>query len=148
MGLGTGLLGLVAAMERRADAMQEGRRDPGGSISPHPVPPPWPVQVLRGAAAPVNRAAIVVRMRLRPCGGAKCPHPQVGYETLGTVTSTIEVHLKPSSSWIPSTSRASYSHECDIANGFTTGQPICKAGIDSALHDLICKASNIRLADL
>ena len=36
----------------------------------------------------------------------------------------------------------------NIANGFTTGQPICKAGIDSALHDLVCKASNIRLADL
>jgi L-alanine-DL-glutamate epimerase-like enolase superfamily enzyme len=155
VGLGTGLLGLAAAMERRADAMQEGRAVIERiDLTPIRYPTIGRFKFFEGPpGTPVGRAAVVVRIE-GSAGhvgwGQSVPIPKWSYETLETVASTIEVYLKPVLIGMDPFDLESIhaAMNANIANGFTTGQPICKAGIDSALHDLVCKASNIRLADL
>ncbi len=70
--------------------------------------------------------------------GQSVPTPRWSYETLETVDSTIRLHLAPEligrDPFDLEGIRAVMDHA--IAPSFSTGQPICKAGIDLALHDL------------
>lgn len=70
--------------------------------------------------------------------GQSVPSPTWSYETIGTVRSTIEQHLAPALVRLNpfDTARIWSTMNRVIAPSFSTGQPICKAGIDLALFDL------------
>ncbi len=73
--------------------------------------------------------------------GQSVPTPRWSYETLETVDSTIRRYLAPELIGRDACDlegiRAVMDHA--IAPSFSTGQPICKAAIDLALHDLAGK---------
>lgn len=82
--------------------------------------------------------------------GESVPVPRWSYETLEGAVSTIEKYLKPiligmNPFDLPGIHTAMNR---EIANSFSTGAPITKAGIDIALHDLIGKASGRNIAEL
>ncbi|MBX7257118.1 MAG: mandelate racemase [Candidatus Hydrogenedentes bacterium] len=82
--------------------------------------------------------------------GESVPVPRWSYETLEGAIATIENYLKPiligmNPFDLPGI-HAAMNRE--IANSFSTGAPITKAGIDIALHDLIGKASGRNIAEL
>ena len=70
--------------------------------------------------------------------GQSVPIPKWSYETLETVHTTINRYLGPELIGLdPSDAAAIQSVlQSNIAPSFSTGQPICKAGIDLALADL------------
>lgn len=70
--------------------------------------------------------------------GQSVPIPKWSYETLETVHSTINRYLAPELIGLdPSDSAAIQAVlQSNIAPSFSTGQPICKAGLDLALADL------------
>jgi L-alanine-DL-glutamate epimerase-like enolase superfamily enzyme len=73
--------------------------------------------------------------------GESVPTPRWSYETLEGAASTLEYYLKPvligRDPFDLAGAHAAMNRE--IANGFSTGAPITKAGVDLALHDLIGK---------
>ncbi len=82
--------------------------------------------------------------------GESIPSPRWSYETLESVVSTIDLYLRPVlMGQNPFELHA--LHEAmnrEIANSFSTGAPIAKAGVDTALHDLIGKALNCNVSAL
>lgn len=82
--------------------------------------------------------------------GESVPVPRWSYETLEASVSTIEGYLRPVILGMDPFDlegiHAAMNRE--IANGFSTGMPITKAGIDIALHDLIGHATGLNLAAL
>jgi L-alanine-DL-glutamate epimerase-like enolase superfamily enzyme len=90
---------------------------------------------------PTGRPTVVVKLTAEDGTsgwGQSVPTPKWSYETLETVRATIDRYLAP---------LLIGRDPCDfdgihtlmnrlIAPSFSTGQPICKAGIDLALHDL------------
>src|SRR4051812_5659790 len=73
--------------------------------------------------------------------GQSVPTPRWSYETLESVDSTIRHHLAPELIGRDPDDLAAIHAVMNraIAPSFSTGQPICKAGIDLALHDLAGK---------
>ncbi len=73
--------------------------------------------------------------------GQSVPTPRWSYETLETVDSTIRRYLTPELIGRDPCDLEGMRIVMDhtIAPSFSTGQPICKAGIDPALHDLAGK---------
>jgi len=73
--------------------------------------------------------------------GQSVPTPRWSYETLETVDSTIRRYLTPELIGRDPCDLEGMRIVMDhtIAPSFSTGQPICKAGIDLALHDLAGK---------
>ena len=90
---------------------------------------------------PAGRRCVVVKI-VDEAGnvgwGQSVPSPGWSYETIETVVSTIEHYLAPALIGLDACDITSIEHALDrtIAPGFSTGQPICKAGIDLALFDL------------
>ncbi|MCF6286265.1 MAG: hypothetical protein L3K26_13910 [Candidatus Hydrogenedentes bacterium] len=81
--------------------------------------------------------------------GESVPVPRWSYETLESAVSTIERYLAPII-----IGRNPFDikgiHDVmnrEVANSFSTGAPITKAGIDIALHDLIGKATGLNIAE-
>lgn len=70
------------------------------------------------------------------------------YETLESVLSTIRLYLTPVLEGIDALDIMGAHNAMDriIRPGFSTGMPICKAGVDMALHDLYCRKMDISLA--
>lgn len=90
---------------------------------------------------PRGRPAVLVRITGSDgtVGWGECvPSPRWSYETLETVLSTIRGYLAPELiGQDPSDVDALHRRmNAAIAPSFSTGQPICKAGIDLALFDL------------
>lgn len=84
-------------------------------------------------------------------GWGQCvPSPRWSYETPEGAASTIELYLKPVLIGQNPFNLQSIHDAMDreIANSFSTGAPITKAGIDLALHDLIGKALGVNVASL
>lgn len=73
--------------------------------------------------------------------GQSVPTPRWSYETLESAYSTITKHLAPALLGMDPFDEAGIRKAMDtyIAPSFSTGQPICKAGIDLALFDLTGK---------
>jgi L-alanine-DL-glutamate epimerase-like enolase superfamily enzyme len=71
------------------------------------------------------------------------PSPQWSYETLETVTATIRDHLGPAVVGLPVTDRWGLHQRMRqvIGRGPSTGQPIAKAAVDMAAHDLCARAA-------
>lgn len=82
--------------------------------------------------------------------GEARPSHRWSYETLETVTSTINNYLRPAllGSGATDLQTIHYLMDREIKRGTSSGQPIAKAAIDMALHDLIGSASEKRLADM
>lgn len=102
---------------------------------------------------PPGRPAVLVRLTtdtgLTGCGQS-VPVPRWSYETLETVQSTIERYLAPALVGLDPLDPDAIQAAMDtaIAPSFSTGQPICKAGIDLALHDLAGRLRGQSLAAL
>jgi L-alanine-DL-glutamate epimerase-like enolase superfamily enzyme len=82
--------------------------------------------------------------------GESVPIPRWSYETLEAAVSTIENYLRPILTGL-NPFEADDIHAVmnkEVANGFSTGMPITKAGVDIALHDLMGKAAGLNLAEL
>ncbi|MBN2416208.1 mandelate racemase [bacterium] len=79
--------------------------------------------------------------------GESVPIPRWSYETLESVTSTIRNYFAPLLTGLPVPDPAELHRlmSTAIAPSFNTGQPIAKAGIDIALHDLIGRMADISL---
>jgi L-alanine-DL-glutamate epimerase-like enolase superfamily enzyme len=75
--------------------------------------------------------------------GESVPIPKWSYETLESVTTTIRHYLAPElvGQDIFDLENIHRIMDRNIAPSFSTGQPMAKAGIDLALHDLIGKSS-------
>lgn len=75
------------------------------------------------------------------------PVSQWSYETLETVASTIQHHLGPAIVGLPVTDRYELHHRMHraIGRGPSTGQPIAKAAVDIAVHDLCARAAGLSL---
>jgi L-alanine-DL-glutamate epimerase-like enolase superfamily enzyme len=82
--------------------------------------------------------------------GESVPVPRWAYESLEASVATINNYLKPvilgKNPFDLEGIHAVMNQE--IANGFTTGMPITKAGIDIALHDLMGKVTGKNIAAL
>ncbi|HLZ25360.1 MAG TPA: enolase C-terminal domain-like protein [Ktedonobacterales bacterium] len=75
------------------------------------------------------------------------PHPAWAYETLESVTTTIRGYLAPAVVGLPLTDRWGLHRRMHqaIGRGPSTGQPIAKAAVDMAVHDLCARASEMSL---
>ena len=75
------------------------------------------------------------------------PVPQWSYETLETVGATIREHLAPAVLGLPVADRWGLHQrmQTTIGRGPSTGQPIAKAAIDLAVHDLCARAAGMSL---
>lgn len=101
------------------------------------------------AGRPAVRETVVIRIADRDGNvgwGQSVPSPTWSYETIETVRTTIERHLAPALLGRDAFEARAIQSILDrtIAGSFSTGQPICKAGLDLALFDLIgriCKQS-------
>lgn len=110
------------------------------------IPLRYPVRgrfkFLEGApGTPPGRAAVLVKITTDTGAvgwGQSVPIPRWSYETLETVQTTLEHYLAPALLGLdPLDLEAVHAamHRA-IAPSFSTGQPIAKAGVDLALHDL------------
>jgi len=90
---------------------------------------------------PTGRPAVLVKITAEDGTvgwGQSVPVPKWSYETIETVHSTIEHYLAPELIGIDAFDSEKIQAVLNqtIAPSFSTGQPICKAGLDLALFDL------------
>ena len=83
----------------------------------------------------------------RVAWGEGRPVPAWSYETLETVTLTIRHQLAPAIIGMPITDRRAIQQRMHqaIGRGPSTGQPIAKAAVDIAVHDLCAQAAGMTL---
>jgi L-alanine-DL-glutamate epimerase-like enolase superfamily enzyme len=103
--------------------------------------------------SPAGRPAVLVRITDdggRQGWGESVPIPKWSDETLETATTTIARYLAPELIGRDAADIDGAHHVMDraIAPAFSTGQPIAKAGIDMALHDLAARRAGVPLARL
>ncbi len=96
------------------------------------------------AGRPVGRPAVAIKITADDGTvgwGESVPTPRWSYETLEGVQSTIQQYLAPELLGSDPLDLDSLHAAMDraIAPSFSTGQPICKAGLDLALFDLTGK---------
>lgn len=106
-----------------------------------------------GPSSGSGRAAVLIKITADDGTvgwGESVPVPRWSYETLEGAVSTIENYLKPVLiGFDPYDLKGVHAvMQREIANSFSTGAPITKAGIDIALHDLIGKAEGKNIAEL
>ena len=94
-----------------------------------------------GHGRPSGRQAVLVKITADNGAvgwGQSVPIPRWSYETIETVTSTIRRYLGPELIGLDpfDEERITAALSAAIAPSFSTGQPICKAGIELALFDL------------
>jgi muconate cycloisomerase len=75
------------------------------------------------------------------------PMPQWSYETLETATTTIRTYLAPALLGLPVSDRWEMHRTMQraIGRGPSTGQPVAKAAVDIAAHDLCARAAGLPL---
>lgn len=75
------------------------------------------------------------------------PMPQWSYETVESVTTTIRNYLAPAIRGLPVTARYELHQRMQraIGRGPSTGQPIARAALDMALHDLCARVAGLTL---
>lgn len=101
---------------------------------------------------PMGRPAVIVRITAEDgtSGWGECvPSQRWSYESLESVHSTIETYLKPELIGMDPFDQEAIQARMNlaIAGSFSTGAPICKAGIDLALFDLTGKLLNQSAAE-
>lgn len=105
-----------------------------------------------GSTGPAGSGAPHVFVRVTDSDGCygwgeARPVPQWSYETLETVTTTLRHHLVPTILGLPVTDRWELHRRMygAIGRGPSTGQPIAKGALDTAVHDLCARATNLPL---
>ena len=98
-----------------------------------------------------GRSAVIIKITAEngiTGWGESVPIPKWSYETLESVAGTIQNYLTPVllGRDIFDIEGAHAVMNKTIVQGFTTGMPIAKAGIDIALHDVVCKTLHCSLA--
>jgi muconate cycloisomerase len=75
------------------------------------------------------------------------PVPPWAYETLETVATTIRYYLAPTLIGLPVTDRWDLHRRMHraVGRGPSTGQPVAKAAVDMAVHDLCARAAGLPL---
>ena len=75
------------------------------------------------------------------------PVPQWSYETLETVATTVRKYLAPALLGLPAADRWGLHRRMHaaIGRGPSTGQPVAKAAVDLAVHDLCARAAGMSL---
>lgn len=101
---------------------------------------------------PAGRPSLLVKITTEDGSvgwGQSVPSHRWSYETLETVQSTIQHYLAPELVGLDpfDTEAIQAAMKSVIADSFSTGQPICKAGVDLALHDLAGKCLNQSTAE-
>jgi muconate cycloisomerase len=96
---------------------------------------------------PPCRPTVVVKLTADDgtVGWGQCvPSPRWSYETVETCETTIHRHIAPLLIGADPYAKGAIHAEMNraIAPGFSTGQPIAKAGVDLALHDLAGKETS------
>jgi len=96
---------------------------------------------------PPGRDCVVIKIRDdegRTGWGQSIPSHTWSYETLESVQTTLDRYLGPALVGLDAFDRVAIQGMLDqtIAPSFSTGQPICKAGIDLALFDLTGRILN------
>jgi muconate cycloisomerase len=97
---------------------------------------------------PITRDTVVVKLTDDSGAigwGQSVPSPTWSYETVETVLSTLELHLGPVVIGLDPADTGAVWRAMNrvIANGFSTGQPIAKAGVDLALFDLVGRSRQV-----
>jgi muconate cycloisomerase len=105
-----------------------------------------------GSAGVAGDTAPLALVRLTDSEGATGwgegrPLPAWSYETIESVTTTIRKYLAPAIIGLPITDRWGLHRRMQevIGRGPSTGQPIAKAAVDMALHDLCARAAGLPL---
>lgn len=103
--------------------------------------------------SPTGRSAVIVKITAEDGTvgwGESVPIPKWSYETRETVATTIRNYLAPELIGHNAfdLSGAHAVMDRNIAPSFSTGQPMAKAGVDLALHDLVGKLLGQPLATL
>jgi len=151
----TGLAGITAASIGLDALADENKSLTIERIDVYPVryPTVMRFKFFEGPTSGGGRPAILIKITASDGTvgwGESVPIPRWSYETLEGATATIENYLKPILIGLDPFDLRTI-HETmnrEVANSFSTGQPITKAGIDIALHDLIGKALGVNLATL
>jgi muconate cycloisomerase len=75
------------------------------------------------------------------------PMPQWSYETVESAVTTIRGHLAPAVLGLPVTDRAGLHRRMHAAvgRGPSSGQPVAKAAVDVAVHDLLARRAGLPL---
>jgi muconate cycloisomerase len=103
--------------------------------------------------SPIGRPAVLVRIADDSGNvgwGESVPIPKWSDETLETVTTTIRKYLAPELiGRDPADIQGAHAvMNRSIAPAFSTGQPIAKAGVDIALHDLVARSRGVNVTTL
>ncbi len=108
---------------------------------------------LEGPVSGAGRPAVLIKVTADDGAvgwGESVPVPRWSYETLESAVIALEHYLRPlligRNPFELHAIHADMNRE--IANGWTTGAPITKAGLDIALHDLIGKVTGRNIAEL
>lgn len=101
---------------------------------------------------PLGRPAVLIKITANDGTfgwGEAVPIEKWSYETLETATSTIRHYFTPALIGMDAADIEGIHQVLNklIAPGFSTGMPKAKAGIDIALHDLVCKHQHLSLAE-
>jgi L-alanine-DL-glutamate epimerase-like enolase superfamily enzyme len=155
LGAGAG----AAALARPADALGNASTPSGARITAIEVfavryPMAGRFKFFEGPdGSPAGRPAVLVRITDdggRQGWGESVPIPKWSDETLETAATTIARYLAPELIGRDAADIDGVHRVMDraIAPAFSTGQPIAKAGIDMALHDLAARRAGMPLARL
>ena len=122
-------------------------------IFPVTYPTVMRFKFFEGPMSASGRPAVLIKMTADDGTvgwGESVPVPRWSYETLEGATSTIENYIKPVITGMnPFDLKGIHTAmNREIANSFSTGAPITKAGIDIALHDLIGRMTGLNIAQL
>jgi muconate cycloisomerase len=105
-----------------------------------------------GSAGAAGERASIVLVRItdgegRRGWGEGRPMPSWSYETQGTVTGTIRDHLAPALIGLDVTDLRGLHRRMQavVGRGPSTGQPVAKAAIDMAAHDLLARSLDLPL---
>lgn len=138
-------------MQATAAVAAAGPRPPIRRIEVFPLR--YPVVGRFKFLGPEGRPAVLVKITAEDGTvgwGQSVPIPSWSYETLESVTSTIEKYLAPvligRDPFDLAGAHAAMNRA--IAPSFSTGMPIAKAGLDLALHDLIGRLRGVNVTEL
>ncbi|HPA46125.1 MAG TPA: enolase C-terminal domain-like protein [bacterium] len=100
---------------------------------------------------PLGRRTVLVKMTADDGSvgwGESVPSNKWSYETVESVTTTLRNYLAPVLNGLDPFDLPNIHKTMNaiIGPGFSTGMPICKAGVDMAIHDLCCRKLNCSLA--
>ena len=106
-----------------------------------------------GAGGKSGRAAVFIKVTADDGTvgwGQSVPIAKWSYETLETATIVLRDYFAPAVIGLDATDMHGLQSALDgvLANGFSTGMPISRAGLDLALHDLSGKLQGKSLAEL